>query len=210
MDALDVDTGRGGEVGVVYAPYLDECFFAARGEGAFFYTESSERRSLLRPTAPTANKTPPLTDSDLPSADAVRTADPNRLPFGAAAIPLRTTRTDTLIDAVLVSGFHYEIERYPNLDCWGRFLTRTRAVRRLGSAALDLAYVAAGRFDGFWETGLNPYDVAAGCLLIKEAGGQVTDQKLGDDWLWGRSLIATNGPLQTHVHEEIRAARQAE
>ena len=83
----------------------------------------------------------------------------------------------------------------------------TRAVRRFGSAALDLAYVADGRFDGFWEMHLKPYDVAAGALLLREAGGRVTDMFLGDDWLEGQSFIATNGRLPDELAKALAPVR---
>ncbi|MCX6544286.1 MAG: inositol monophosphatase family protein [Acidobacteria bacterium] len=82
---------------------------------------------------------------------------------------------ERLLDSVLVTGFPYDIHQNPGdvLGLFGAFVTRARAVRRLGSAALDLCYVAAGRLDGFWEANLHPWDVAAGALLVEEAGGQV-------------------------------------
>jgi myo-inositol-1(or 4)-monophosphatase len=80
-----------------------------------------------------------------------------------------------LLDSVLVTGFPYDIHQDPGqvLGLFGAFIMRARAVRRLGSAALDLCYVAAGRLDGFWEAKLRPWDVAAGALLVEEAGGRV-------------------------------------
>jgi len=90
--------------------------------------------------------------------------------------PLRVSRASQLIDALLVTGFPYDIHQHAEavLGLFGAFIRRARAVRRLGSAALDMAYVAAGRFDGFWEDGLKPWDVAAASLLVEEAGGTVT------------------------------------
>ena len=89
---------------------------------------------------------------------------------------IRVSETTELGDALLVTGFPYDVRTSPvnNLDHFGHFLMRARAVRRLGSAALDLAYLACGRFDGFWELKLHPWDVAAGALLVEEAGGVVT------------------------------------
>jgi myo-inositol-1(or 4)-monophosphatase len=80
-----------------------------------------------------------------------------------------------LLDSVLATGFPYDVHQNPGdiLGLFGAFIARARAVRRLGSAALDLCYVAAGRLDGFWEANLHPWDVAAGALLVEEAGGQV-------------------------------------
>lgn len=94
---------------------------------------------------------------------------------------LAVTGTTELVDAVITSGFPYDKHTNPdnNLKEWGAFLLKIRGERRLGSAALDLAYVAAGRLDGYWEKDLKPYDVMAGVLLVREAGGQVTDYQGG-------------------------------
>ena len=90
--------------------------------------------------------------------------------------PIHVSATETLIDAMLVTGFPYDV--HARLDeivgLFRSFVGRARAVRRLGSAALDLCYVAAGRMDGFWERDLKPWDVAAGALLVSEAGGHVS------------------------------------
>ena len=90
--------------------------------------------------------------------------------------PLRVSSAASLIDSLLVTGFHYDVQKDPGevIELFAAFISRARAVRRLGSAALDLCYVAAGRFDGFWERKLKPWDVAAGALIVAEAGGQVT------------------------------------
>src|SRR5579883_887068 len=93
---------------------------------------------------------------------------------------------------LLVTGFPYNARENPDhcIDHFVNFLKRGRPVRRLGSAALDLAYVASGRLDGFWEVSLNPWDVAAGSLLLKEAGGTITDMR-GEPWnIYTPSLIA--------------------
>ncbi len=120
-------------------------------------------------------------------------------------VPLRISAANTLDDSLLVTGFPYDIRTNPdnNLDYFNRLALRARAVRRLGSAALDLAYVAAGRFDGYWELRLNPWDWAAGVLMVREAGGRATtfseDEKvLGGD----ATLVATNG----HIHRELVGA----
>ena len=91
--------------------------------------------------------------------------------------PVRVTQTAELVDAVICSGFPYDRHTNPdnNLKEWGAFLTRIRGERRLGSAALDLCYVGAGRLDGYWEKDLKPWDVMAGMLVAREAGGTVTD-----------------------------------
>lgn len=111
--------------------------------------------------------------------------------------PLRVSASDTLIDSLLVTGFHYGIQRDPEelVSLFREFITRARAVRRLGSAALDLAYVAAGRFDGYWESKIQPWDVAAGALIVSEAGGQVTTVR-GDGFRSrSGSVLATNGRI---------------
>lgn len=91
--------------------------------------------------------------------------------------PLRVTQTAELLDAVVTSGFPYDKHTNPdnNLKEWAAFLVRIRGERRLGSAALDLAYLAAGRLDGYWEKDLKPWDAMAGVLMVLEAGGTVTD-----------------------------------
>lgn len=89
--------------------------------------------------------------------------------------PMRVSDTDKLSESLLVTGFPYDISQRENFaKHFEAFLLQSRAVRRDGSAAIDLAYTACGRFDGFWEEGLNPWDMAAGKLLIEESGGQVS------------------------------------
>jgi myo-inositol-1(or 4)-monophosphatase len=113
--------------------------------------------------------------------------------------PLRVSTADTLIDSLLVTGFHYEIQRDPEelVSLFREFITKSRAVRRLGSAALDLCYVAAGRFDGYWESKIQPWDVAAGALIVTEAGGSVST--VGGEPFRSRagSVLASNG----HIHD---------
>jgi myo-inositol-1(or 4)-monophosphatase len=114
---------------------------------------------------------------------------------------------NALLDhALLATGFPYEAREQVNqfIETFKALLVRCRALRRLGSAALDLAYVAAGRFDGFYEHELNSWDVAAGILLIQEAGGTVTDFDGGNDFLFGRTILATNGLLHSAVLEIIQ------
>ncbi len=85
----------------------------------------------------------------------------------------------------------------------------TAGVRRYGAAALDLAWVAAGRFDGFWEHGLNPWDVAAGILLVREAGGFVSDLAGGNGMLEGKGIVAANADLLPHLQAILKAAARA-
>lgn len=153
---------HGLEVAAIYAPHLDECFFAAKGYGARLNTE---------------------------------------------ALRLTVSAEGDLLRALLVTGFAYDQDRFPNLSVWNHLMARTQGVRRLGSAALDLCYTAAGRFEGFWESGLNPFDIAAGALIVREAGGRVTDYWGADDWLEGRTIVATNGAVHETLRREIEAAR---
>lgn len=114
---------------------------------------------------------------------------------------LRVSSEAGIDHALLASGFAYRQGEVgnTNLDNWSRLSLETRGLRRCGSAALDLAYVAAGRYDGYWELALKPWDVAAGALLVREAGGRVTDALGGDDWLRGGSIVATNGLLHDPI-----------
>jgi myo-inositol-1(or 4)-monophosphatase len=114
---------------------------------------------------------------------------------------LRVSQTSTLIDSLLVTGFPYSVheERGELVALFGHFLGRARAVRRLGSAALDLCYVAAGRFEAFWEQHLKPWDVAAGALIVEEAGGEVSGMDGAPFDPAAAHLIASNG----HVHGEV-------
>lgn len=115
---------------------------------------------------------------------------------------LQVTRTGRLEQALLVTGFPYDIWTNPenNLDHFVRFAVRTQGVRRLGSAALDLCYVAAGRFDGFWELRLKSWDVAAGGLIAEEAGARVTDLGGNPDYLQPvPSILAANPALHREM-----------
>jgi len=123
--------------------------------------------------------------------------------------PLAVSTRGELIDALLCTGFPYAVRdgRARQVRVFEAFLTRARAVRRLGSAALDLCYVAAGRFDGFWEEELHPWDVAAGALIVAEAGGTVTGYDGQPLDVFGRHILATNGPMHPLMLEVIRAVR---
>ena len=111
--------------------------------------------------------------------------------------PMCVSPVEAVREAVLATGFAYRrSELQPsNLDHFASFFHEARGLRRMGSAALDLAYVADGRLDGFWEFHLSPHDVAAGGLLVREAGGLVTDVGGGDDWLRGGSILAAGPAL---------------
>ena len=116
-----------------------------------------------------------------------------------------STRSDDLGGALLATGFPYDIRSHPtnNLAEWSHLAVRSRGLRRCGAAALDLAWVAAGRFEGFWEYRLQPWDLAAGALLIQEAGGVVTDMRGGSDFLWTGSLVAGAPPIHKALLQEL-------
>ena len=122
---------------------------------------------------------------------------------------LRVSSTSTMIDSLLVTGFPYNVHEEGGelVALFGYFLGRARAVRRLGSAALDLGYVAAGRFEAFWEQHLKPWDVAAGALIVAEAGGCVTGMDGGPFDPAAAHLIASNGHVHAEVVDTIRAFR---
>lgn len=114
--------------------------------------------------------------------------------------PIRVSETALLEDSLIVTGFPYDFKRK---DDFARHLTEfllgSRGVRRDGSAALDMAYIACGRFDGFWEEGLNPWDMAAGKLLIEEAGGWVTDYSGAPFSIYAPPLCASNGKIHAEM-----------
>jgi myo-inositol-1(or 4)-monophosphatase len=118
-------------------------------------------------------------------------------------MPLRASSTTNLLDALLVTGFPYDVHQKSGdlVALFGEFLGRARAVRRLGSAAIDLCYVAAGRFEGFWEQHLKPWDVAAGALMVEEAGGVITGMDAAPFNAAAGHLVASNG----HVHDQMLA-----
>jgi myo-inositol-1(or 4)-monophosphatase len=108
--------------------------------------------------------------------------------------PLRVSPTPVLAESLLATGFpSHKRHQNPNIHFYHEFTLRSHGVRRAGSAALDLAYVAAGRLDGFWEFNLNPWDTAAGVLLVEEAGGRVTDFAGGSFRLDSQEVLASNG-----------------
>jgi len=115
----------------------------------------------------------------------------------------RVSATAVLDESLLTTGFPYDVRETAdnNLREYAAFCVRARAVRRIGSAVLDLAWVAAGRYDGFWELRLGAWDVAAGALLVEEAGGRVTDLLGGPLDLERPTVVATNG----RIHEAVLA-----
>lgn len=142
-------------LGMVYAPVLDELYYAVKGQGAFLNGQ-----------------------------------------------PIHVSPKEKLIDSVLATGFPYDVATHQanNINQFNNLLLKTRAIRRFGSAAYDLASVACGRFDGYWELNLSPWDAAAGILLVEEAGGKVIpyreDRKV--------SIIAGNSSIVNQIHQEIK------
>jgi len=120
--------------------------------------------------------------------------------------PIRVSRTSDLADAILATGFPYRRGElaHNNLANFASFYLDVRDLRRMGSAAMDLAYVAAGRIDGFWELHLSPHDVAAGALLVREAGGIVRDADGGEAWLRGGHIVASSPQLFEVIRARLR------
>jgi myo-inositol-1(or 4)-monophosphatase len=114
---------------------------------------------------------------------------------------IRVSQRPHLQESLLATGFPYDDfgKEAQYMELLRALMHNSRGIRRLGSAAADLAYVACGRFEAFYEYGLNPWDVAGGALLVREAGGTVTDFGNGDDWLFGEELVASNG----RIHGEL-------
>lgn len=141
-------------VGVVYAPLLDEMFYAVKGGGAFL----NEKK-------------------------------------------IKVSAETDLGNCLLATGFPYDRRRAKenNVANFNKFIVRTRGIRRMGAAAIDLCYTAAGRFDGFWEPKLFPWDMAAGFLLVQEAGGNVTDFSGNPFDPFMREIAASNG----HIHQRM-------
>ncbi|MDH5517869.1 MAG: inositol monophosphatase [Gammaproteobacteria bacterium] len=127
---------------------------------------------------------------------------------------IRVSKQSSLSGALLGTGFPYKDQRYLDayLNMFKTFFPETAGIRRAGSAALDLAYVACGRLDGFWEIGLQSWDIAAGALLVREAGGIITDFSANEDYLDNGNVIAANPKvfnqmlknLEPHIPAELR------
>ena len=117
------------------------------------------------------------------------------------ALPIRVSKINSLNDSLLGTGFPYNIREssQTNLDHFKEFAIRTQGIRRCGSAALDLCFVACGRLDGFWELNLKSWDIAAGALIVREAGGVTTDFEGSALEMDGSRVLASNG----HVHSQM-------
>ncbi len=115
--------------------------------------------------------------------------------------PIQVSDTPKLNEGLLVTGFAYDVHtaKDNNLKEFCAFTLRARGMRRTGTAAIDLCYIACGRFDGFWELQLNPWDTAAGKVIVEEAGGKVTNYAGEPYSIYGRTIIASNGL----IHQEM-------
>jgi myo-inositol-1(or 4)-monophosphatase len=153
-------------------------------------------------------------------AEVAAVYDPNRRELftaerGAGARlngqPLQVSAATQLVDALLVTGFPYDVHRRLDdiVGLFAAFVGQARAVRRLGSAALDLCWVAAGRMDGFWESDLNPWDIAGGALIVEEAGGRVTTTDGSAFTSRGGQVLATNGHVHPAMLDVISKFRQS-
>jgi myo-inositol-1(or 4)-monophosphatase len=140
--------------------------------------------------------------------------DPNRRELFTAergggaflnGVPMRVSSSAALIDALLVTGFPYDVQARMDavIGLFRAFVGKARGIRRLGSAAIDLCYVASGRFDGFWERGLAPWDVAAGVLLVEEAGGRVSSLDGQPFSSRRREVLASNGLVHDQMLEIV-------
>ncbi len=121
-------------------------------------------------------------------------------------MPIRVSQTDKLADALISTGFPYYdftiIEQYTQV--LKALMQQTKGIRRFGAAAVDLCYTACGRYDAFFEHSLHPWDVAAGSLIVQEAGGLVTDFSGQDNYLFGNQIIATAPLLSSELHTLLK------
>ena len=124
---------------------------------------------------------------------------------------IRVSAVDDLNRSLLATGFPYDLRESPvnNIVHFNHFLTRAQAVRRCGSAAMDLCYVACGRFDGFWELKLKPWDHAAGVLIVREAGGRVSDFEGGEFVITSQESLASNGLIHEAMIRVLALGREA-
>jgi len=119
--------------------------------------------------------------------------------------PISVSKTQKVADSLIGTGFpYYDYNRMPQfLKTLEFFMQNSHGIRRPGSAATDLAYVACGRFDAFYEYGLSPWDVAAGAFIVQEAGGVVSDYTGGDDYVFGKEIIATNNNVYNEFYKVV-------
>lgn len=120
--------------------------------------------------------------------------------------PIHVSGKQSIDESLIATGFPYA--KFPKIDDYlfllKELIEKSHGIRRLGSAAIDLAYVACGRLEGFYEYGLNPWDVSAGVIIVKQAGGVVSDFKGGSDFIEGREIIASNKNIYNELNNIIR------
>lgn len=134
-----------------------------------------------------------------PNLDELFTAEKGKGAF-LNSNPINVSATATVEASLLATGFQYDpVERLKNLKYMGKVLEVAQAIRRAGAAALDLSYVACGRFDGFWEQGLKPWDTSAGYLIINEAGGTISTMDNGTYDIYQKDIVATNGKIHSQL-----------
>jgi myo-inositol-1(or 4)-monophosphatase len=123
--------------------------------------------------------------------------------------PIRISGVKELDKALLATGFPYDQREKADfyLSFFKAFMTRSQGIRRNGSAALDLCYVACGRLDGFWELKLRPWDTAAGALIVEEAGGKLSDLSGNKFTIWGEETLASNGAIHDEMVNAVMTAR---
>lgn len=121
-------------------------------------------------------------------------------------VKIEVSKVDKLSDSLVATGFPYHnYDRMkPYMQVFDHCMRHTHGLRRLGSAAADLAYVACGRFETFYEYGLNPWDVAGGALIVQEAGGKVSDFRGGNDYIFGEEIIASNAGIAFEMLEMVK------
>jgi myo-inositol-1(or 4)-monophosphatase len=144
-----------------------------------------------------------------PNLDELFVAKKNKGAFlfcGKTKKRILVSQTSQLSKSLLATGFPYDIRtsKINNLDHFANFYKKAQAVRRGGSAALDLCYLAMGRFDGFWELKLSPWDTAAGSLLVEEAGGKITDFLGGPFNIYLKEILASNGKIHQQMIEVLK------
>ncbi len=120
---------------------------------------------------------------------------------------IKVTEAANVQDALIATGFpYYDYTRLPQfMKTLEFFMQKSHGLRRLGSAATDLAYVACGRFDAFYEYGLSPWDVAAGAFIVEQAGGKLCDFSGGSDYIFGKEIIASNSNIFNELQSDIKS-----
>ncbi len=181
----------------------------------FWYIDPIDGTSNFANNIPFFNISIALTDHNMtPLVGVVYNPVANEL-FSAAqgmgatrdGVAISVSSTSDLEQSILCTGFPYDTEtqQRTNVETFVALLNQTRGVRRFGSAALEMCFVACGRFEGFWEATLSPWDCMAGVLIVREAGGKVTDYSGNEAGLSGAEILATNGRLHDALLAEIQA-----